>query len=79
MPAGPNRAPGLYDVPVSCEERQCQQSARYAYAGRNVSETYKGSTEERNVKWDVLLLREALDPRQFRKRSYTREDCLSRD
>jgi hypothetical protein len=46
---------------------------------RNVSETYKGSTEERNVKWNVLLLREALDPWQFRKRSYTREDCVSRD
>ncbi len=27
----------------------------------------------------MLLLREALDPGQFRKRSYTREDCVSRD
>lgn len=44
-----------------------------------MSITYKGSTEERNVKWYILLLREALDPRQFRKRSYTREDCVSRD
>lgn len=42
-------------------------------------ETYKGSTEERNVKWDVLLLREALNPRQFRKRSYARENRVSRD
>jgi len=75
MPAGPNRAPGLYDVPVSCEERHRQRAAWV----RNVSETYKGSTEERNVKWDVILLSEALDPRQFRKRSYTREDCVSRD
>jgi hypothetical protein len=75
MPAGPKRAPGLYDVPVSCEKGHRQRAAR----GRDVCETHKGSTEERNVKWDVLLLREALDPWQFRKRSYTREDCVSRD
>jgi hypothetical protein len=75
MPAGPKRAPGLYDVPVSCEERLRQRN----WAGKNDTETYKGSTEERNVKWDVLLLCEALDPRQFRKSSYSREDCLGRD
>jgi hypothetical protein len=60
---------------VKCDTVSGQRAAR----GRNVPEAYKGSTEERNVKWDVLLLREALNPRQFRKRSYTREDCVSRD
>ncbi len=41
--------------------------------------THEGSTEERDVEWDELILREALDPRQFRERGYTREDCIGSD
>jgi hypothetical protein len=53
--------------------------ARSVGGGRCVFVAYKGSTEERNVEWDVPLLREALDPRQFRKRCYTGEDRVGSD
>jgi len=69
---------------ISTVQRQAARSRAYTSGSETCSRPVrragvKGSTEESNVKWDVLLPREALDPWQFRKRSYTREDCLSRD
>jgi len=44
---------------------------------RAILRAYKWSAEERDIKQDILVPREALDPRQFGKSDDAREDGIS--
>ena len=79
IPAGPKRAPGRYEVPVSWARMDNNERNYLIYINIDWVRTYEGGTDESNIEGFVAVLAETLDPRQPSKRSDPREDGICGD
>lgn len=70
MPAGPKRAPGRYEVPVSLISHE------WCTPGLCIAKTHKWCADECDVERGVSIFAEALYPRQLCERGDARKDGI---